>query len=154
MRQWTCIFIFAAVAAVDLAVPVSAQKQGQQFISLTTPEGTPFERLKVEEVSITEDGMECNTVKVTPDTFTKKLQANIFNHGITTHVLLNTGSQGGVAGGGQIDLGMNITKFSGGRYVSFNGATRLATLLPEIGKAVARSAALQKMQYRVTYERP
>ncbi len=84
----------------------------------------------------------------------QKLQMNVFNHGITTHVLLNVGGQGGQAGGGQVDLGINIAKLSQGRFENFNGTTRLATLLPDLGKTVAQSIALQSHQYRVTYERP
>jgi hypothetical protein len=80
-----------------------------------------------------------------------KLQQNVLNHGITTHVLMNLKNQGA---GGQVDLGLNITKFTGGKYESFNGTTRLATALPEIGKIVAKSVALQTLEYRVTYERP
>ena len=42
---------------------------------------------------------------------------------------------------------------SGGRYENFNGTTRLATLLPDIGKQIAQSVALQSHQYRISYER-
>src|ERR1051325_11234079 len=80
-----------------------------------------------------------------------KLQMNVFNHGIKTHVLLNVGGQGGTSGGAQVDLGINIAKLSGGRYENFSGTNRLATLLPEIGKDVAKSIAVQSHQYRVTY---
>jgi hypothetical protein len=81
-----------------------------------------------------------------------KLQNNVFNHGIKTHVLIAIGGQGGQNGGSQIDLGLNMTKLSGGRYENYNSPTRLATLLPEIGKDVAQAIALQSHQYRVTYE--
>jgi len=85
----------------------------------------------------------------------QKLQTNVFNHGITTHVLMNMGGPGAGAGGQvQVDVGINMAKMSGGRYENFSGTTRLATLLPEIGKQVAQSVALQSHQYRVTYERP
>jgi hypothetical protein len=265
MRRALFTLIFAAAA---LMAPLSAQKQGQMFLSLTSADGKRVEGLKADEVAITEDGMACKTLKVEPidwptklqvlvdngrsntnpinplrdglkeffaqmpdgvemsmyvtagsphpivkpttdrqklidaiaiiapdngagqffdalleatervdkdktpnlpmivmigsdfgamralDRDFQKLQQNVFNHGITTHVLLNVTSQGGVAGGGQVDLGLNITKFSGGRYESFNGVTRLTTLLPEIGKQVAQSIALQSHQYRITYEKP
>ena len=265
MRRWSFTVILAAAA---LMAPLSAQKQGQLFLSLTSPDGKPIEGLKADEVAVTEDGVECKTLKLEAinwptkvqvlvdngrsntnplnplrdglkDFFTQmpdgvelslyatsgsphpivkpttdkqklldaialiapdsgagqffdalleaservdkdktpnfpmivmigsdfgamrvldrdfeKLQKNVYNHGITTHVLLNVASQGGTAGGGQVDLGINIAKISGGRYESFNGTTRLATLLPEIGKQVAQSIALQGHQYRVTYERP
>jgi hypothetical protein len=261
-------FFTVILAAMALLAPLSAQKQGQLFLSLTSPDGKRVEGLTPDEVTITEDGTACKTLKVetidwptklqvlvdngrsntdpinplrdglkeffaqipdgvelsmyvtsgsvrpivkpttdkqklldgisliapdsgagqffdalleasdrvdkdkTPnfpmivmigsdfgamrflDREFQKLQQNVFNHGITTHVLLNVKSQGGVAGGGQVDLGMNITKYSGGRYESFNGTTRLTTLLPEIGKQVAHTVALQSHQYRISYEKP
>jgi hypothetical protein len=263
MRRALFTIIFAAAALT--AAPLQAQKQGQIFLSLTTPEGKPVEGLTADDVVVQEDGMPCKTVKVetiawptklqvlvdngrvntdpinplqnglkeffaqipdgvemsiyttagsprpvvkpttdrkkvidaipliapdsgsgqffdalleaservdkdktpshniivmvgtdggtmrTLDRDFQKLQMNVFNHGITTHVLLNIKGQGA---GGPIDLGLNITKFTGGKYESFNGTTRLASVLPEIGKLVAKSVALQSQEYRVTYERP
>src|SRR5206468_2362108 len=77
----------------------------------------------------------------------QKLQQNVFEKGITTHVILTVG-------GGQVDLGINVTKLSGGRFENINGSTRLATLLPEYGKLIAESIHRQGNQVRVTYERP
>ena len=265
MRRTLFTLIFAAAALFQTAAPLLAQKQGQIFLSLTTPEGKPVDGLTADEVSIVEDGVAVKTVKVepiawptklqvlvdnsrgntdpinplqnglkeffalipdgvemsmyaiagsprpivkpttdrkklldgisliTPDSGSgqffdalleaservdkdktpshniivmigsdggtmrtldrdfQKLQMNVFNHGITTHVLLNLKNQGT---GAQIDLGLNITKFTRGKYESFNGTTRLATVLPEIGKIVAQSVALQSQEYRITYERP
>jgi hypothetical protein len=250
------------------SVPVLAQKQGQLFISLMSPDGKPVDGLTASEVTISEDGMECKTTKVeavawptkvqvlvdngrpntnpinplqgglkdffmqmpdgvemslyttagtpraivkpttdrkklidgialiapdggagmffdalleaseridkdkTPGYYTvvmvgsdfgtvraldrdfQKLQMNTFNHGITTHVLLNIGGQGASQGGSQVDIGIGMSKMSGGRYENFNGTTRLATLLPDIGKQIAQSVALQSHQYRISYERP
>lgn len=272
MRRVVFTLILAAVAALGtmsaMSARLSAQKDGQLFLSLTTPDGKPIEGLKAEEVAIQEDGVACKTLKVepiawpsklqvlvdnarsnttpinplqnglkeffalipdgvemsmyttsptprpivkpttdrqklidaigliapdsgtgmffdalleaservakdkTPGYYTlvmigsdfgamraldrdfQKLQTNVFNYGITTHVLLHMGGQGGNTGGGQVDLGLNITKFSGGRYENFNAATRLATLLPDVGKTVAQTVTMQKLQYRVTYQRP
>jgi len=265
MRRW--VFTVICAAAV-LAAPLSAQKQGQLFLSLTSPDGKPVDGVTADDVTVTEDGAPCkilqveaiawptklqvlvdngrsNTTPINPlrdglkaffaqmpeglemslyvtassprpivkpttdkqkvldglsliapdsgagqffdalleasqrvdkdktphfpimvmigsdfgtmrvlDRDYQKLQANVFNHGITTHVLLNIGGQGGTAGGQQIDLGMDLTKLSGGRYESFNAVTRLATILPELGAQIAESIARQSHQYRVTYERP
>ena len=265
MRRAIFTVIFAAAALSALPVPLSAQKQGQMFLSLTTPDGKPVDGLTAEDVMLTEDGMPCKILKVetvtwptkvhvlvdngryntnpinplqnglkeffslipdgvemslyatagsprpivkpttdrqklidgigliTPDNGSgmffdalfeaseridkdktpshniivilasdsgqmrandrdfQKLQMNVYNHGITSYVLMNSTGQGA---GGQVDLGINLAKVSSGRYEPFNGPTRLATLLPEIGKTVAKSIALQKQQYRVTYERP
>jgi hypothetical protein len=267
MRRVCLTAIIAA--GVAASIPVLAQKQGQLFISLMSPDGKPVEGLTAADVTISEDGMECKTTKVeavawptklqvlvdngrsntnpinplqsglkeffaqipdgvemsmyaiagTPRPIVKpttdkqklidgipliapdsgagqffdalleaservdkdktpgyhtivmigsdfgamraldrdfqKLQLNVFNHGITTHVMINIGGQGGTqSGGAQVDLGLNITKVSGGRFENFNGTNRLATLLPEIGKQVAQSIALQSHQYRVSYDRP
>jgi len=81
-----------------------------------------------------------------------KLQTTLFDHGIKTYVLMNVGSQSVMGGGAQIDIGITAAKIAGGIYEDFNSETRLATLLPEIGKHVAQSIALQSHQYRVTYE--
>jgi hypothetical protein len=89
-----------------------------------------------------------------------KLQQTIFNHGVTTHIIVMTGGMGGAnaasntSGGPQTEIGVRLTKLSGGRYESIGAATRLATLLPELGKQIAASAARQSHQYRITYERP
>ena len=51
-------------------------------------------------------------------------------------------------------IALAATKQTGGRYESIAAATRLATLLPEIGAQIAQSHARQSAQYRVTFERP
>jgi hypothetical protein len=96
-------------------------------------------------------GSDFGTVRALDRDF-QKLQMNIFNHGIKTFIVLNVGGQGGVAGGAQVDIGINVAKMSGGRYENINGTTRLATLLPEIGKQLAESIKVQSHQYRVTYD--
>jgi hypothetical protein len=256
------------LVAVLFAAPLSAQKQGQLFLSVTATDGKPVEGLTAADITVTEDGMECKTLKVEPITwptkvqvlvdngrsnttpinplrdglkefFTlmpdgtevslyvtagtpraiikgstdkqklidsialiapdngagmffdalseaaervakektpsfgiimmigsdfgsmrvldrdfQKLQQNVFEKGITTHVILTVGGQGGASGGGQVDLGINVAKMSGGRFENINGSTRLATLLPEYGKLIADSIRRQSNQVRVTYERP
>jgi Ca-activated chloride channel family protein len=86
----------------------------------------------------------------------KQLFERLQSRAITVHAVLagaSTVSTGGtVANATQIALA--ATKQTGGRYESIAAATRLATLLPEIGAQVARSHARQSAQYRVTFERP
>jgi len=53
-----------------------------------------------------------------------------------------------------IQIGINATKQTGGRYESIAATTRLVTLLPEIGTQVAAADERQRAQYRVTFERP
>jgi hypothetical protein len=60
---------------------------------------------------------------------------------------------GSSGGGAQTEIGLNVTKLSGGRYENITTTNRLATLLPELGKRIAQSAARQRHQSRVTYER-
>jgi hypothetical protein len=85
----------------------------------------------------------------------QKLQETIVRKAITVHVILmaggaGTGSSGGAA---QTEIGLAMTKLSGGRYENITTTTRLSTLLPEFGKRIAQSAAKQRHQFRVTYER-
>jgi hypothetical protein len=86
----------------------------------------------------------------------QKLQATVINRGVTTHVIVMAGvtDSGSNTAGAQTEIGLLLTKLSGGRYEGINATTRLTTLLPEIGKQIAKSQARQSHQYRVTYERP
>lgn len=264
--------VFAAILGV-LAVlepRLAAQKEGQLFVKIVGPDGKPVEDLKASEISVTEDGAECKTVKVepidwpmklqilidngklntnpinplrdgltalfdaipegvevsiyttapqprpilkpttdkqqllkamaliAPDTGTgaffdalseaavrtekdktphfpvilmvgsdlgrsnvrdrdfQKLQENIIQRAMTVHIIVvSVGAGAGASGGAlQTDLGLALTKLSGGRYENIATVTRLATLLPEYGKRIAESNAKQAHQFRVTYERP
>jgi hypothetical protein len=86
----------------------------------------------------------------------QKLQDNILKHAVTVHIILMAGGAGAGTSGGtvQTETGLAVTKLSGGRYENITTVTRLATLLPEFGKQIAKSQARQSHQYRVTYERP
>ncbi len=85
-----------------------------------------------------------------------KLQTTIYNHGVTTHTIVTVGGAGATAGaaGTQTEIGITLSKLSGGRYEGIASPSRLTTLIPEIGKQIAKSQARQSHQYRVTYERP
>jgi hypothetical protein len=67
-------------------------------------------------------------------------------------VLMQGGRNASSRSGLQPEIGMSVTKLSGGRYEFINSTTRLATLLPEIGERIAQGIARQGEQYRVTYE--
>jgi hypothetical protein len=75
---------------------------------------------------------------------------------MTTHVVMvgSTNNSGTPNVGNAIQIGINATKQTGGRYESIAATTRLTTLLPEIGTQVARSHEQQRAQYRITFERP
>ena len=83
-----------------------------------------------------------------------KMQQAIIDKGITTHVTVTTGTGGTTGAGAQTEIGLTVTKLSGGRYEGISAPSRLATLLPEIGQKIAASAVKQRHQYRVTYDRP
>ena len=83
-----------------------------------------------------------------------KLQNIIVDKGVTAHIIVTGGSGGTTGAGTQTEIGIAMAKLSGGRYEGLQSATRLATLLPELGKRIADSQARQAHQYRITYERP
>ena len=83
----------------------------------------------------------------------------------TVHVVLFTGgpqavSQAGhvqgaaYAGTNQARVGMKVAEYTGGTYESINTATRLASLLPEIGGKVAAAVERHRQQFRITVDRP
>ncbi len=86
----------------------------------------------------------------------QKLQQQILKYGITIDfVLFHAGGdrEGSVAGAVQTEVGMGVTKLSGGRYENINSSTRLVTLMPELVKPLDKSNVRQMAQYRITYER-
>ena len=86
----------------------------------------------------------------------QKLQDIIRTRAVTVHIIVMVGgaAEGATGGAAQTELGLAVTKLSGGRSENIATTTRLATLLPELGKTIAESDARQRRQYRVTYERP
>ena len=98
-------------------------------------------------------GSDFGTVRASDPDF-KKLQETILTRAVTVHIIVMSGTGGTSGGGAQTEIGLAVTKLSGGRYENINATTRLATLLPEWGKKIAESQARQSHQFRVTYERP
>jgi hypothetical protein len=98
-------------------------------------------------------GSDFGTVRASDPDF-KKLQETILTRAVTVHIIVMSGGGGTSGGGAQTEIGLGLTKLSGGRYENINATTRLATLLPEWGKKIAESQARQSHQFRVTYERP
>jgi von Willebrand factor type A domain len=75
----------------------------------------------------------------------------------TVHVIMvSTGSrsESTLSGANQTNIGIAVSKQTGGRYEAIAASTRLATLLPEIGAQVAKSHARQSHQFRITFQRP
>ena len=87
----------------------------------------------------------------------QKLQQVILQRAITVHfIMFHSGGsrEGAVAGAVQTEVGLAVTKLSGGRYENIAAQTRFVTLMPEIAKQIADSNVRQTHQYRITYERP
>ena len=87
----------------------------------------------------------------------QKLQQVILQRAITVHfIMFHSGGsrEGSVAGAVQTEVGLAVTKLSGGRYENIAAQTRFVTLMPEIAKQIADSNLRQTHQYRITYERP
>jgi len=73
----------------------------------------------------------------------------------TVHVILYTGGVQGAGGGdNQTNIGMQVARYTGGKFENINSATRIATLLPEWGKTVATAVERQSHQFRITADRP
>lgn len=75
----------------------------------------------------------------------------------TVHVIMvNPGARGEnqLSGANQVNIGIAVAKTTGGRYEAIAAATRLATLLPEIGAQIAKSHQRQSHQFRITFQRP
>jgi hypothetical protein len=83
-----------------------------------------------------------------------RLQKRIRDHAVTVHVVLLSTSAASTGGYLQQQLGRSLTELSGGRFESIGAATRLTTLLPELGGDIARSQARQSHQYRITCQAP
>ena len=73
----------------------------------------------------------------------------------TVHVVLYSGGTQSLSGGAnQVQVGIAVTKFTNGRYEGINSATRIATLLPELGAQIAESHERRSHQFRITAQRP
>jgi len=86
----------------------------------------------------------------------EKLQKRIVQKGATVHfVILHGGGDrvNSVAGALQTEVGLQVTRLSGGRYENIAAPTRLVTLLPEFARQIAESNLRQTHEYRITYER-
>lgn len=70
------------------------------------------------------------------------------------HVLLYAGEQSTTGGLVQVDIGEKAAQMTGGRYEFVNSMSRYSTLLTELGADVAKQAADNTRQFRVTVQRP
>jgi hypothetical protein len=73
----------------------------------------------------------------------------------TVHVVLYSGGgQSFTGGANQTQVGLAVTELTKGRYENINSATRIASLLPELGALVARNHDRESHQFRITVQRP
>jgi hypothetical protein len=72
------------------------------------------------------------------------------------HVLLFNGAAARSASGGliQTEVGLAVTKATGGRFENINTMSRYASLLPEFGAEVAKQMAGLTRQFRIVAQRP
>ena len=85
----------------------------------------------------------------------KRIFERIQKRPTTVHVVLLNSTTGSATGGAnQTQVGLAVTQATRGRYESIAVPTRLATLLPELGKQVAASHEKQSHQFKITVERP
>ena len=87
----------------------------------------------------------------------QRLLKQIVQRSVTVHfILFHAGGErpGSVAGALQTEVGLAVTKLSGGRYENIAAHSRLATLMPELARQIAQSNARQTHQYRITYQLP
>ncbi len=72
----------------------------------------------------------------------------------TVHVVVLSNVASTSGGANQTSVGLTVTKFTGGRFENINSATRIATLLPEIGQQAATTIERQSHLFLVTADRP
>ena len=70
------------------------------------------------------------------------------------HIVLFTGSSSQSGGVTQTNIGLAVTKLTGGRFETINEASRLAMLLPELGAQTAKLHEGRGRQFRITVARP
>jgi hypothetical protein len=85
----------------------------------------------------------------------QKTVDRVAQRGTTVHVVLLVSSRGAASGGAlQEELGQLLANNSRGRFEKINSASRIVTLLPEIGAQVAKATGGSSRQFRMIVERP
>jgi hypothetical protein len=72
---------------------------------------------------------------------------------VHTRMLMNS-RRGAFSAGNQVQVGINLSEVTGGTYESMAISTAFRTMLPELGRDIARKHRLVSNQYRVTYAPP
>jgi hypothetical protein len=91
----------------------------------------------------------------TRDSDVDRIMKRLEERPIMVHVVvLVSGASTSGGGASQTNIGLAVTKFTGGRFENINSPTRIATLLPEIGKQAATAIERQSHLFRITADRP
>jgi hypothetical protein len=85
MRWIQLLGVWLVVALWAGEPQLAAQKQGQLFIKLVGPDGTPVTDLQASDVMVTEDGVACKVVKLEPIDWPIKLQVLVDNGKVNTN---------------------------------------------------------------------
>ena len=88
------------------------------------------------------------------DSDVERMMQRLEKRPTTVHVILYNGGGSTTGGANQTNIGMSVTKFTGGKFENVNSATRIASLLTEFGKTVATSVERQSHLFRITADRP
>src|SRR5262249_2184957 len=85
---------------------------------------------------------------------TKRLVEQIQGKPMIIHVVMYSGEKSATLGDVQVEVGLRVTKMTGGRYEFINNISRYQTLLPELAAEVAKQATGSVRQFRITVQRP
>jgi hypothetical protein len=88
------------------------------------------------------------------DSDVERMNKRLETRPTTVHVILYNGGNSSSGGGNQTQIGLAVTKYTGGKFENINAATRIAPLLEEFGKSIATMVQRQSNQFRVTADRP
>ncbi len=88
------------------------------------------------------------------DSDVERIMQRLEKRPTTVHVILYNSGGSTTGGANQTNIGMSVTKFTGGKFENVNSATRIVSLLTEFGKTVATSVERQSHLFRITADRP
>jgi hypothetical protein len=88
------------------------------------------------------------------DSDVKQISERVQKTRPSVQVVLLNGMNSGSTGSIQTGLGKGLADMTGGRFESINLTSRLVTLMPEIGKEVAKSMKPGAKMFRLTLQRP
>jgi len=150
------------LSAVDLIIPDSGAPKFIDAISEAADRAAKDKKDKNKEkgnyfpviMMVGSSGLEGSNAR---DYQVTKMFKDIQDSSATVHVLMQSNpnrSADVASGSNMIEVGIRVTKMTGGRYEAINTETRLSTLLPEYAKQIVKSHERQSHQYRITCQPP